>query len=96
MVLLGANNNAVRTMIVLALEAEASETSRPALWWAGNPCADQEGVCEMRKKKSSIVRRRAHPKMKPIVIRPDGTIAPEEFTGEEELEFFQGWDLSRP
>lgn len=32
----------------------------------------------------------AHPKVKPIVLRSDGSIAPEEFT-EEELAFFQGW-----
>ena len=31
--------------------------------------------------------------VKPIVMRSDGTIAPEEFT-EEELEFFLGWQPS--
>ncbi len=44
----------------------------------------------MRKKESSQVRRPVHPKLKPIEIRPDGTIAPEEFT-EEEQAFFQRW-----
>ena len=40
--------------------------------------------------KSSKPRRPVLTKVKPIVIREDGSIAPEEFT-EEELAFFQGW-----
>jgi len=39
---------------------------------------------------SSIARRQVPVKVKPIVLREDCTIAPEEFT-EEEREFFRGW-----
>ena len=47
----------------------------------------------MRKKVSATSHRPVRVDVKPIVIRSDGTIAPEEFT-EEELEFFQGWQPS--
>ena len=41
-------------------------------------------------KRPAKVRHTARAKVKPIVIREDGSIAPEEFT-EEEQAFFQGW-----
>ncbi len=47
----------------------------------------------MRKKASATARRPVRVDVKPIVMRSDGTIAPEEFT-EEELEFFLGWQPS--
>jgi hypothetical protein len=41
----------------------------------------------------SRARRPVRAKMKPIVIRADGTIAPEEFT-DEERDFFRGWQAA--
>ena len=43
----------------------------------------------MSKKVSATARRLVRVDVNPIVMRSDGTIAPDEFT-EEELEFFQG------